>query len=78
MPGARKAILAFGATAFVAAEAADKLGADGMAVDAWVINGLPLDENRLEQLFTQYPEGIVTIEDGLIGTPEKASAASPA
>ncbi len=71
MPGARKAILAFGATAFVAAEAADKLGADGMAVDAWVINGLPLDENRLEQLFTQYPEGIVTIEDGLIGTPEK-------
>lgn len=71
MPGARKAILAFGATAFVAPEATDKLGADGMAVDAWVINGLPLDENRLEQLFTQYPEGIVTIEDGLIGTPEK-------
>ena len=71
MPGARKAILAFGATAFVAAEAADKLGADGMAVDAWVVNGLPLEANRLEALFARYPDGLVTIEDGLIGTPEK-------
>ena len=70
-PGAQKAILGFGATAFVAAEASDKLAADGMAADAWVVNGLPLDEGRLEALFKQYPDGIVTIEDGLIGTPEK-------
>ena len=69
-PGAKKALLGFGATAFVA-EAADKLAADGIAVDAWVVNGLPLDPGRLEALFKQYPEGIVTIEDGLIGTPEK-------
>jgi transketolase N-terminal domain/subunit/transketolase C-terminal domain/subunit len=69
--GAKKAVLGFGATAFVAAEASDKLAADGIAADAWVVNGLPLDEGRLEALFKQYPEGLVTIEDGLIGTPEK-------
>lgn len=70
-PDAKKAILGFGATAFVAAEASDKLAAEGIAADAWVVNGLPLDEGRLAALFKQYPEGIVTIEDGLIGTPEK-------
>ncbi len=70
-PGARKALLGFGSTAFVAAEASDKLAAEGIAADAWVVNGLPLDDGRLEALFKQYPDGIVTIEDGLIGTPEK-------
>ena len=70
-PGARKALLGFGATAFVAAEASDKLAADGIETDAWVVNGLPLDNGRLAALFKQYPEGIVTIEDGLIGSPEK-------
>lgn len=69
-PGAKKAILGFGATAFVAAEAADQLAADGSATDAWSVNGLPLDEGRLPELFERYPEGLVTIEDGLIGTPE--------
>lgn len=69
--GAKKALLAFGATAFVAAEASDQLAAEGLAADAWVVNGLPLDDDRLAALFKQYPEGIVTIEDGLIGTPEK-------
>lgn len=70
MPGAKKAILGFGATAFVAAEAADQLATEDQAVDAWAVNGLPLDAGRLEALFQQYPEGLVTIEDGLIGTPE--------
>jgi len=70
-PNAKKAILGFGATAFVAAEAAAKLAAENIAVDAWVVNGLPLDAGRLEQFFAQYPGGIVTIEDGLIGTPEQ-------
>lgn len=69
-PGAKKALLGFGATAFVAAEASDKLTGEGLAADAWVINGLPLEEHRLENLFKQYPDGLVTIEDGLIGTPE--------
>ncbi|MGD9782109.1 MAG: hypothetical protein AB7V14_08145 [Kiritimatiellia bacterium] len=71
MPGAKKAILGFGATAFVAAEASDKLAGEDIAADAWIVNGLPLDEGRLGALFKQYPDGIVTIEDGLIGTPEK-------
>ena len=69
-PGAKKALLGFGATAFVAAEASDKLAGEGLAADAWVINGLPLEEHRLENLFKQYPDGLVTLEDGLIGTPE--------
>lgn len=69
-PGAKKALLGFGATAFVAAEASDKLAGEGLAADAWVINGLPLEEHRLENLFKQYPDGLVTIEDGLMGTPE--------
>lgn len=68
--GARKAILGFGATAFVAAEAAEALAKDGVAVDAWAVNGLPLTADRLESWFKQYPDGLVTIEDGLIGTPE--------
>ena len=66
--GARKAILGFGASACVAAEAADKLAAEGIDVDAWSVNGLPLSEHRLESWFNRYPDGIVTIEDGLIGT----------
>jgi len=68
--GARKAVLGFGASAFVAAEAADRMSADGTPVDAWAINGLPLAKDRLAGLFDRYPEGIVTVEDGLIGTPE--------
>jgi transketolase len=70
-PGATRAILGFGATAFVAAEASDELAGDGIAADAWVVNGLPLNEGRLQELFEKYPDGVVTIEDGLIGTPEK-------
>jgi transketolase N-terminal domain/subunit/transketolase C-terminal domain/subunit len=68
--GARKAVLGFGASAFVAADAADRMTEAGEPVDAWAVNGLPLDKNRLEGLFDRYPQGIVTVEDGLIGTPE--------
>jgi len=68
--GATRAILGFGATAFVAAEASDELATAGIAADAWVVNGLPLNKGRLDELFAKYPDGIVTIEDGLIGTPE--------
>lgn len=62
-PGARKAILAVGAPAWWAGEAAETLG----NVDVHVINGFPLPENCLEDWFTRYPEGLVTVEDGLIG-----------
>lgn len=66
-PGAKKAVLGFGATGFVAAEAAEKATAAGEPTDAWVVNGLPLKEGRLEEWFQAYPGGLVTMEDGLIG-----------
>ena len=68
--GARRAILAFGAPAFLAAEAADNLNDRDVGVDVYIVNGLPLPNGRLESLILQYTQGIVTIEDGKIGTPE--------
>ena len=65
-PKAKKAILALGAPAFLAGEAADKLG----NVDVHIVNGLPLSAGALEKLVRRYPKGIVTIEDGFIGTAE--------
>tara|TARA_B100001123_G_scaffold294528_1_gene328390 strand:+ start:1670 stop:3913 length:2244 start_codon:yes stop_codon:yes gene_type:complete len=64
--GAKKAILAMGAPAFLAGEAAE---ASGGAVDAYVVNGLPFDDGGLDALVERYPDGLVTIEDGLIGHP---------
>jgi len=69
-PGAKRAILAMGAPAFLAGKAADMLQAEGLAVDVYVINGLPLPEGAMEQLASKYPEGLVTIEDGIIATSE--------
>ncbi|MBN1515881.1 hypothetical protein JXA32_04885 [Candidatus Sumerlaeota bacterium] len=69
--GAKKAILAIGAPAFLAGEAAEELSKSGAnPVDALILNSLPLPEGALEKLFAQYPGGIVTVEDGIIGTPE--------
>jgi transketolase len=62
--GADKAVLAFGATAFIGLEAAKETGAD-----AYVINGLPLAENDIADLVSKYPGGLVTVEDGIIATP---------
>ena len=64
--GAKKAILALGAPAFLAGEVAEKLG----DVDAHIINGLPIAKGALEKLVRSYPGGVVTIEDGFIGTAE--------
>jgi hypothetical protein len=63
-PKAQKAILAMGAPAFLAGQAADKLGGK---VDVHIVNGLPLAAGALEKLVRRYPRGVVTIEDGLIG-----------
>jgi transketolase N-terminal domain/subunit/transketolase C-terminal domain/subunit len=65
-PGSRKAILAFGAPASLAGDAAAALG----NVDVHIINGLPLPDGTLADFLDRYPEGIVTVEDGLIATPE--------
>ena len=67
-PGAKKAILAFGATAFLADEAVKQLAAAGIPTDAYVINGLPFGKGELKALIEKYPGGLVTIEDGLIAT----------
>jgi transketolase N-terminal domain/subunit/transketolase C-terminal domain/subunit len=66
-PGATRAILALGAPAFLAAEAAEELHGRGTPVDVHVINGLPIDPETLVGFFARYPDGLVTIEDGIIG-----------
>jgi len=68
--GAKQAILALGAPAFLAGEAGDALADDGRAVDVYVVNGLPIGRKDIEQLLQTYPEGVVTVEDGLIGNME--------
>lgn len=66
-PGAKKVILAFGAPAYVAGEAAD---ACGEPVDVLIVNGLPFEKDVLPGILAKYTGGIVTIEDGIIATPE--------
>lgn len=65
--GADKAILALGAPASLAAEAAEAVKGTENAADVYVVNGLPLPANELADLFGKYRGGIVTIEDNLIG-----------
>jgi transketolase len=65
--GAKKAVLAVGATAFIAIEAAEKLTAGGEPTDVLIINGLPLAEGTLDAALKKYECGLVTVEDGLIG-----------
>jgi len=67
-PGAGKAILAVGAPAYVAGDAAEAVKGTGDAADVYVVNGLPLPDDALAELFSEYPRGIVTIEDSVIGT----------
>ena len=67
--GARHAILAFGAPAFLGAEAAEVLLAQGNPTDVYVVNGLPLPDEALNDVLANY-EGVATIEDGKIGTPQ--------
>lgn len=68
--GARRAILAMGAPAFVAGDAAAALAKRGIAADVHIVNGLPLTAKDLDALLAPYPEGVVTVEDGFIGTPD--------
>ncbi|MSR81979.1 MAG: hypothetical protein EXS58_03535 [Candidatus Latescibacteria bacterium] len=68
--GARRAILALGAPAFLAGEAAAQLAGEGLPVDVYIANSLPLPHGMLEKWIARYDQGLVTIEDGLIGTPD--------
>lgn len=66
---ARTAILAVGAPAYLAASASEKASAAGVPTDAYVVNGFPIDEGFLAGLSSRYTR-VLTIEDGLIGTPD--------
>lgn len=59
--GAKKAVIAFGAPAYLAQEVAEDLN-----VDAYIVNALPLVDGEMAELVAKYPEGVATIEDGLI------------
>ncbi|MBY0493585.1 MAG: hypothetical protein K2Y23_05180 [Cyanobacteria bacterium] len=65
---ARTAILALGAPAYLAAAASEKATAAGVATDMYVVNGFPLEDGFISGLASRY-ERVLTIEDGLIGTP---------
>jgi transketolase N-terminal domain/subunit/transketolase C-terminal domain/subunit len=70
--GASTAILAVGAPCYLAGAAADRARAQGVPVDAYVVNGFPLEDGFLEGLAARYRR-IVTVEDGLIGDPQSGT-----
>ena len=65
---AKSVILTIGSPSYLAAAAAEKATAQGVATDAIVINGFPLADDFFEQIGSKY-ERVLTLEDGLIGTP---------
>jgi transketolase N-terminal domain/subunit/transketolase C-terminal domain/subunit len=67
--GAKTAMLAIGAPSYLAAAAAEKAVTKGSAVDVHIVNGLPVPSEYWADLRKRY-QRIVTIEDGLIGTPD--------
>lgn len=66
--GAGSAILAVGAPTFMAVAAGDRASAQGVATDVHVVNGFPVPGAFLRQVAQRYRH-VLTIEDGLIGTP---------
>ncbi len=65
---AKAVILAIGAPSYMAATAAEKATAQGVPTDAIVINGFPLAGDFFESIAAKYSR-VLTLEDGLIGTP---------
>ena len=66
---AKTVILTVGAPSYVAAAAADKATAQGVATDVIIVNGFPLAEGFFDTIASKYSR-VLTLEDGLIGTPE--------
>ena len=66
---AKTAILSVGAPTYIAVSAAEKATAGGVPTDAYVINGFPLAGDFFEGIAARYTR-VLTLEDGLIGTPE--------
>jgi transketolase C-terminal domain/subunit len=67
-PNAKTVILALGAPAYLAVSASEQATAAGVPTDAYAVNGFPLEEGFLAGLASRYTR-VLTIEDGLIGTP---------
>jgi transketolase len=67
-PHAKTAVLALGAPTYLAASASDKATAAGVPTDVYVVNGFPLPDGFLAEIASRYTR-VLTIEDGLIGTP---------
>jgi transketolase N-terminal domain/subunit len=65
---AKTVILTVGAPSYLAAGAAEKAAAEGVAADVYVINGFPLADDFLDGIRSRYSR-VITLEDGLIGTP---------
>jgi len=66
---AKTVILTVGAPSFMAAGAADKAREQGVAVDVYVVNGFPLADTFFDDIASRYTR-VLTLEDGLIGTPQ--------
>jgi transketolase len=67
-PNAKTAVLALGAPTYLAASASEKATAAGVPTDVYVVNGFPLADDFLAGIALRYSK-VLTIEDGLIGTP---------
>ena len=66
---AKTVVLTVGAPSYLAAAAADKAAAQGAPADVIVINGFPLEDEFFDDIASRYTR-VVTLEDGLIGTPQ--------
>jgi transketolase N-terminal domain/subunit len=66
--GAETAILTIGAPSYLAGAASDAADEKGLAVDVHIVNGLPLEPGFFDAVASRYKR-VVTVEDGLIGTP---------
>ena len=67
-PNAAAAILSLGAPTYLAIAASEQATAQGVPTDVYVINGFPLPDLFLAEVAQKYRR-VLTIEDGLIGTP---------
>jgi deoxyxylulose-5-phosphate synthase len=66
---ARAVILSIGSPTYMAVAAAEKATAAGVPTDVIVINGFPLADDFFDGIRSRYTR-VLTLEDGLIGTPE--------
>ncbi len=64
--GAKVAIISIGAPTYVAVDAAEKLAGEGVPADVYCVNGFPVADEFFDGIGEKY-DGVVTVEDGLIG-----------